>query len=98
MSAVPVLGLNGEMVGNISARHAYYVVTAQNKLRKLAMRASDFLAFGQGDVAGGWNIRSTAIICHAADSLVRLLLLNGGVDNRSLSNDVVLCMHVHRVR
>lgn len=84
VSAVPVLGLSGEMVGNISARHAYYVVTAQNKLRKLAMRAADFLAHGQGDVSGGWNIRSTAIVCHAHDSL-------GSVIQKLAS------AHIHRI-
>ena len=64
-----MLGVNGELVGNISARHAYYIVTAENKLRRLNMRAVDFLKLGAA-ADGAWNIRSTAIVCKAHDTLV----------------------------
>lgn len=73
VSAVPVLGVSGEMVGNISARHSYFVITARNKLRVLNMKASAFLAWAN-DQESSWNIKNTAIVCKPADSLGSVLI------------------------
>lgn len=83
VSAVPVLGYEGGLVGNISARHVYYIITGPNKLRLLKMKASEFLATVH-DEQGGWNIRNTAITCKASDTLAHVMT-------------VMDAAHIHRI-
>eukprot|EP00053_Salpingoeca_punica_P005299 m.53569 g.53569 ORF g.53569 m.53569 type:complete len:339 (-) comp13178_c0_seq1:270-1286(-) len=68
VSAVPIMGQNGEMIGNISARHAYYVVTARNKMRMLDMSCTQFLRV-TSEMDNSWNIRNTVISCSKNDTL-----------------------------
>eukprot|EP00047_Mylnosiga_fluctuans_P014456 m.38617 g.38617 ORF g.38617 m.38617 type:complete len:257 (-) comp5516_c0_seq3:131-901(-) len=77
VSAVPVLGESNELIGNISARHAFYVVLAPNKLRLLQMSATAFLRATQDAAELGMdlkaNISNSAITCTATDTLAHII-------------------------
>lgn len=68
VSAVPVLGEDGVLIGNISARHVYYIITARNKLRLLKMAANHFIA-ATSDQEATWDIKNTAISCKKTDKV-----------------------------
>eukprot|EP00051_Salpingoeca_urceolata_P026251 m.476623 g.476623 ORF g.476623 m.476623 type:complete len:342 (-) comp20593_c0_seq1:202-1227(-) len=72
VSAIPVVGEDGDLVGNISAGHAYYVIVSTNMARLLQMTCTKFLAsIASGDARA--DIRNTAITCKADDSLKNIV-------------------------
>ncbi len=60
------------LIGNISARHVYYIITARNKLRLLKMAANHFIATTSEQEAT-WDIKNTAITCKKADRLADVI-------------------------
>jgi CBS domain-containing protein len=71
ISGVPVLGADGGVLGNVSAREAYKVITSHNKLRLLKMPTRRFLQRTAGPQV---DIRTLAICCTERDTLQDIMV------------------------
>ncbi len=65
---MPVIGVGGSMIGHISARHVYYILTSPSHLRLLKTPANRFLALIENK-SKTFDIKSTAITVKPADSV-----------------------------
>eukprot|EP00056_Hartaetosiga_gracilis_P017869 m.8673 g.8673 ORF g.8673 m.8673 type:complete len:336 (+) comp6183_c0_seq1:174-1181(+) len=71
ISGVPVLGVDGMLLGSISARDIFYIATSPTKIRLLHKRASRFL--DALSTTHGWDDSRRSIVCKASEPLSEIM-------------------------